>query len=425
VKKAAALVYFQTASDRLDPALRQHRTAETTLTLTHAGAPLANQEVMVQQTTHKFLFGTNWGNTVGFANGELTGAERESAALYEQRFIELFNLVTLPFYWGRFEPTPGNLQTERIMQTARWYRERNCAVKGHPLCWHTVTADWLLKLSDPDILAAQLARIRREVTAFADAIDLWDVINEAVIMPIFDRYDNGITRICKAYGRIPLIRSVFAAARESNPGATLILNDFDTSPAYDILIEGCLEAGIKIDAIGIQSHMHQGYWGIEKTQSILERFARYKLPIHFTETTLVSGALMPPEIIDLNDYQVTSWPSTSEGEARQAEEAIQYYKSLFAHPAVQAITWWNLTDGGWLNAPAGLLRHDQSPKPAYAALRNLIKGEWWLSPTRMTTDSDGQISFAGTLGQYELSWADQRQLFALNSAESTQVAIKF
>ena len=30
--------------------------------------------------------------------------------------------------------------------------------------------------------------------------------------------------------------------------------------------------------------MHQGYWGEEKTLDVLERFARFGLPIHFTET---------------------------------------------------------------------------------------------------------------------------------------------
>ena len=84
-------------------------------------------------------------------------------------------------------------------------------------------------------------------------------------MPVFDRYDNGITRLCKKMGRIPLIRAMFDTARSTNPKVTLLLNDFDVSPAYDILVEGCLEAGVKIDVIGIQSHMHQGYWGPEKT----------------------------------------------------------------------------------------------------------------------------------------------------------------
>jgi GH35 family endo-1,4-beta-xylanase len=232
---------------------------------------------------------------------------------------------------------------------------------------------------------------------------MWDVINEAVIMPVFDRYDNGLTRICKEMGRIKLIRTVFETARAENPSATLLINDFDMSDAYDILVEGCLEAGIKIDAIGLQSHMHQGYWGVEKTHKILERFSRFNLPLHFTETTLVSGHLMPPEIVDLNDYQVTDWPTTPEGEERQAMETITHYETLFAHPLVQSITWWDMVDGNWLNAPAGLVRRDGSAKPAYEELMKRIKGEWWLSPVEMVTDSQGRITVNGFPGEYQVT----------------------
>nr|BFE79654.1 hypothetical protein GCM10020093_022550 [Planobispora longispora] len=180
---------------------------------------------------------------------------------------------------------------------------------------------------------------------------MWDVVNEAVIMPVFDKYDNGITRICRDMGRIPLIRTVFDAAREANPRATLLLNDFDMSTAYECLIEGVLEAGIEIDALGLQSHMHQGYWGEEKTLAVIDRFARYGLPIHFTETTIVSGRIMPPEIEDLNDHRVPEWPTTPEGEERQAEEIVRHYKTLLSHPAVEAMTYWGFSDGGWLGAP--------------------------------------------------------------------------
>jgi GH35 family endo-1,4-beta-xylanase len=291
------------------------------------------------------------------------------------------------------------------------------------LCWHTLAADWLLAMSNQDILQAQIARIQRDVSAFAGVIDTWDVINEAVIMPIYDRYDNGITRICKEMGRIKFIRTMFDTARACNPGAVLLLNDFDLSPAYDILIEGCLEAGIQIDVIGIQSHMHQGYIGVERTLKILERFERFNLPIHLTETTLVSGHLMPPEIVDLNDYRVSDWPSTPEGEERQARETVLHYETLFAHPAVQAVTWWDMSDGAWLNAPSGLLRRDYSPKPAYAELLKLVKGKWWLAPTQMTTDADGQFSFTGVLGEYELSSGSQKSTFSLNDTAETAVSV--
>jgi len=351
--------------EQLDRAIRQHRTASATVTLLQNGTPLANQDVRVEQKRHQFLFGTNWGEaSIALANRELSGKEKELAELSNERFLDLFNQVTLPFYWSRFEPQRGQPQTQRILNTARWYQNHNCTVKGHPLCWHTLTADWLVNLSPRGILRAQVERIQREVADFAGVIDMWDVVNEAVIMPIFDRYDNGLTRLCKDLGRIELIRAMFETVRLVNPRATLLLNDFDVSPAYDILIEGCLEAGIRIDVIGIQTHMHQGYWGVERTLNVLKQFERFNLPVHFTENSIVSGQLMPPEIVDLNDYQVDDWPSTPDGEERQAREVVLHYKTLLSRPSVQAITWWDLSDGGWLNAPTGLLHKDHTCKPA-------------------------------------------------------------
>jgi endo-1,4-beta-xylanase len=412
--------------DNLDSDIRKNRTVKATVTLSHNGLPVANQDILVQQNSHKFLFGGNWGeSSIALANGELSGREKELAERRNENFLRIFNQATLPFYWARFESQRGQPQTQRILNLARWYKERNCVVKGHPLCWHTLTADWLLEMSNQEILQAQLARIQRDVADFAGVIEMWDVVNEAVIMPIFDRYDNGITRLSKEMGRIELIRTMFEATRAVNPQTTLLLNDFDVSPAYDILIEGCLAAGVKIDVIGIQTHMHQGYWGSEQTLKVLERFERFNLPIHFTENTIVSGHLMPPEIVDLNDYQVSEWPSTPEGEERQAQEVVTHYKTLFSRPLVEGITWWDLSDGGWLNAPAGLLRQDHSPKPAYEELLKLVKGEWWLAPTKFVTDANGQFTLDGFLGEYGLSIGNRQAAFSLKEKGQTSVSIQF
>jgi GH35 family endo-1,4-beta-xylanase len=396
----------------------EHRTSEALVTVVGPdGAPLVGTDVVVEQTAHEFLFGCIGFDLIPLANGELgsQGGEDELAAEdLAAKWLELFNFATLPFYWGDFEPQRGQPDTQRLLAAARWFVDRGVVVKGHPLAWHTMTAPWLLELSDEEILEAQRARIRRDVTDFTGLIDAWDVINEVVIMPVFDKYDNGLTRVARRFGRIPLIRTVFDEARATNPQATLLLNDFDMSTAYECLIEGVLEAGVKIDALGLQSHMHQGYWGEEKTLDVLDRFARYGLPLHLTETTLVSGHLMPPEIDDLNDYQVAEWPSTPEGEARQADEVVRHYRTLLGHPAVEATTYWGLSDAGaWLGAPAGFLRADGSPKPAYDALHDLVKGEWWLKPTTLRTDDQGRVTVRGWRGGYELRAADATVRFDL------------
>jgi GH35 family endo-1,4-beta-xylanase len=392
--------------------IKRHRTADATVALTLDGEPLAGREVVVEQTRHRFLFGCTGFEIIDHANG--TAAEPERAARNAELWEGLFNFATLPFYWGRFEPERGNPATEPLLKAARWFADRGHPVKGHPLAWHTVTADWLLDLDNEAIALAQVERIKREVAGFAGVIDMWDVINEVVIMPIFDKYDNGITRLCRDIGRIPMVRMVFDAAREAGPDAVLLLNDFDMSAAYECLIEGVLEAGITIDALGLQSHMHQGYWGEEKTEAILDRFSRYGLPIHFTETTILSGRIMPPEILDLNDYQVDSWPSTPEGEARQADEIERHYKTLLAHPSVEAITYWGMNDAGmWLGAPGGFVRADGTPKPSYDRLHHLVNTEWGTPPTTMSTDAEGRLHFNGFLGDYRITYLDRRAELAL------------
>ena len=77
--------------------IEQHRKADATILVTDAdGKPASGAEVQVEQTRHAFLFGCNifaWGR-VGDEAGE---------AAYRQRFADVFNFATLPFYWWTYE----------------------------------------------------------------------------------------------------------------------------------------------------------------------------------------------------------------------------------------------------------------------------------------------------------------------------------
>ena len=360
------------------------------------GNPVKGKKIEVKQVNHDFLFGCGAFDFIPYA--------AEGKSEYKEvteGWLEIFNYGTLPFYWGTYEPVEGKPNFDALMKAASYLKNKGVKVKGHPLCWHTVCADWLLKYDNETILKKQLERIDREVSGFKGVIDMWDVINEVVIMPVFDKYDNAITRICKEKGRVELIKTVFDEARKMNPNATLLLNDFNTSPKYEELIEGCLDAGVSISAIGIQSHQHQGYWGKDKVLDVLERFSRFGLPIHFTENTFVSGDLMPAHIVDLNDWQVPEWPTTPEGEARQAQNVEEMYRLLFENPLVQAITTWDYKDGAWLGAPSGFVRKDNSRKPSYEILKKLTHEEWWTDSEAVTND-DGVANVEAFKGEYKI-----------------------
>ncbi|MBQ0001617.1 MAG: endo-1,4-beta-xylanase [Clostridiales bacterium] len=386
------------------------------------GQVLANTDVQMKLVNHEFLFGCGAFDSLPATSSEDLGnvdfyqdkvvSKKEFYIDRVNKFLDVFNYGTIPFYWGGFEPQEGEPLTDSRMRAAKYLQEHGVRVKGHPLCWHTACANWLMEYDNATILQKQLDRIHRDVTKFRGVVDMWDVINEVVIMPVYDRYDNAITRICKDLGRVRLVKEVFDAAKAANPDATLLINDFNLSESYRILIDGCLNAGVPISAIGIQTHQHQGYRGREWLEDVLDRFSFFGLPLHFTENTLVSGEIMPAHIVDLNDYQVDEWPSTPEGEERQRQEWREMYEILFEHPLVEAVTGWDFADGAWLHAPSGLIREDNSPKPSYFEVKKLAHEEWHTEGT-LHTDENGVAELAGFRGDYLITAEGKTAQFKL------------
>lgn len=366
--------------------IEQIRKASVSLTLLDAeGKPLpAGAAVHIEQTRHQFLFGCN------IFKWHRCQSENDNR-LYEQRFKDLFNYATLGFYWRNYEPQQGKTEAEHWKAVAAWCKDNGITTKGHPLFW-TIEPGWVGKLPQAQQQQLLFGRIGREAAEFAGSVDIWDVLNEPVV-GISQGKERSAVAVVNAYetlGTTKVIFDAFMAAQKANPKALLILNDFIVSPKYEAIIQDCLDKKTPIDIIGIQSHQHNDAWPAEKIWDVCQRFARFQKPLHFTENTFVSG---PGK---WEDWQKT----TPDGEQQQAKDAALFYTILFSHPAVEAITWWDLSDqGAWQRAPAGLIRDDMSPKPAYEALHKLIKGDWW-TRTELKTDAQGKIALRGFLGQY-------------------------
>ncbi len=353
------------------------------------GRPVTRARIRIEQVRHDSLFGCNL-----FLFG--CAGDPELEARYRERFAALLNYCTLPFYWASYEPERGRpdyAATERVLA---WCAQQGIVCKGHPLAWdHPAGSPRWLPDDPAQIEALSLGRVREIVSRFKGRIDRWDVVNEATHLPE-GRNGTPMTRWGQAIGPVEFVRRHLRVARQANPTATLLVNDYRTDPAYERILEAQRPQGQWLfDAIGIQSHMHGGVWPARKVQEICDRFARFNVPIHFTETTIVSGARQPDG---------RSWgPTTAQGEARQAEETVRFYTLLFAHPAVQAITWWDFSDrGAWQGAPAGWLRRDMTPKPVYERLHALIKGQWWTHQGG-EPDSQGEFRLRAFHGQHRVT----------------------
>ncbi len=351
------------------------------------GRPVPGVLVHLVQTSQDFLFGCNF---FMFHRNGAPGLDRK----YEERFAALFNFATLPFYWSTYERKPGKTARSKVAAMARWCLAHRIRPKGHPLAWnHPAGVPSWLSGPPEKILDLTRRRIRSCLLDFQDLIGTWDVVNEAARPFRFGA--DPMSKAIRASGRAGWTRKCFLAAREAAPSAFFLVNDYDTTQAYEEVIRGLRkkDGSYLCNAVGIQSHMHGRVWSAATVRKVCRRFSAFGLPLHFTEITIVSG----------KRKKDGRWgPTTPEGEANQAKAVAAFYRALFAEPWVTAATWWDFSDrGAWQGAPAGLLRADMSPKPAYRVLERLIRKEWRTDAVALT-DRKGKAAFRAVFGEYKV-----------------------
>ena len=360
------------------------------------GHPIPGASVSVEQTSQDFLFGCN-----------LFGFDRfptpEQNRLYKDRFSDLFNYATTPFYWGTYEREQGKPNYAFTDKVIDWASLHGIRLKGHPLLWGSPASipPWS---KDQRPKEERNRRVSEIVGRYAGKIAFWEVVNEPVHWPAFD------------------IGAPYRVARKADPKATLIVNEYRLMhdgypPFYEFLQKEKLR-GTPFDAIGIQAHDPIGErFRLEQVRETLDRYATLGKRIHITEFT-------PPS----SDGEVKGSPLTgSWDETKQAEYATRFYTVCFGHPAVDAITWWDLCDKAWVKG-GGLLREDLSPKPAYTALRRLIRHEW-MTKLSGTTDNRGNFRFRGFYGSYVIRITVQgktiKRTFHLRQHDRNEITIQY
>jgi GH35 family endo-1,4-beta-xylanase len=435
--KPAGLVFMvfifmwglRTAADPLDGAdarIKKYRTREVALKLQdEKGAAISGARAQISMERHQFLFGCNLFAFNRFPN------DRQNVQS-QKLWSELFNYATVPVYLKGSGSAEGEGNLNRAEEMVDWCRSRKIVIKGHPLIWHTEAgnAEWL-PADQGQLEDALKERVQNVVSSFRGRISYWDLLNEPTMAW---RYDTPIAKWENSIGPVKAYEKSLKWAKDADPDALYLVNDFNIHPfevinkylkdpdlamqmlkdpvehysvSYKNFVATVKKDGYPPDAVGIQSHMHKENWSLTDLKRIVSDFSRLHIPIHFTETTIISGKHHSQ--VDWDNWEKNSpWPTTSEGEKEQAEYVEQYYKLLFSEPGVEAIAWWDFSDyRAWLNAPAGLIRADASPKPAYEKLHRLIRDKWWTNENE-AVNGDGEVRFRGFCGDYSVTVAGRK-----------------
>lgn len=368
--------------------------------------------VRLEQTRHHFKFG-----------GSLAQARvldgHVSYPRYLENFANVFNYATIGFYWSSHERRPGEWKLKGYAgRSIDWAISQDMMLRGHPLMWHNTLPSWIAD-SERNVLDLDreiIEHVQMLVSAYPQ-IDQWDLYNEAPGIRLVEP-DQGARRWVEFWGGPgPVTKRLVDAVRLVRPDGAFSVNHFKyDEAAYHEQIRYCLENGVKIDAIGIQSHMHtkDTVWTEAQMWDMLNTYAAYDLPVELSEISVLSCEPFNgwrelkawQESIALARRQKRPLPvraSSPDWEKHQAEYIKNFYTLAFSHPSVSALIWWSVSDyQAWRGLPAGLLHADGSPKSAYHVLEQLINHDW-RTKTEVPVDGTGRVRLKGFYGSYAVN----------------------
>ena len=173
-----------------------------------------------------------------------------------------------------------------------------------------------------------------------------------------------------------------------------------------MLVENLMRTGHRVGGFGLQYHMFE-----RDLDAMLANYPATMLnQEHLVDCLDTHASLGVP--LNISEITVTAREDLgNDNLAFQAYAIERLYRLWFSHPAVNGIIYWNLVDDT-AYSPAGSLWNENffkgglvtrafKPKPAYQAVRNLVRDEWTTRET-VTFDPQKPCYLRGFYGTYEV-----------------------
>lgn len=308
-----------------------------------------------------------------------------------------FNTITAEnaMKWESLHRLPDMYSFDGADRFVEFGEEHGMKIIGHTLVWHSQTPRWVFQGEDgnPPTREVMLERMRDHISTvvgrYKGRIHGWDVVNEAL-------NDDGSLRQSpwlRAIGEDYLVKA-FQFAHEADPNAELYYNDYslhrpDKRAGAVKLIKMLQDAGVRIDAIGMQAHYRLETPHIEEIEASMRAYIESGVNVMFTELDIKAIPTPGPNTADVSQSQAAGdsrwnpYPDELPDEVQEqlADRYTDMFKLLLKHrDSVTRVTFWGVTDQtSWLNNfpirgrtdyPL-LFGRDRKPKPAFHAVVNL------------------------------------------------------
>lgn len=321
--------------------------------------------VRVRQTKNSFPFGSCMSRT---------NIDNEDFVAF---FVKNFNWAVfgneLKWYWT--ESQQGNLNYRDADEMLDLCQKNNIETRGHCIFWEVegTVQSWVKGLNKNDLMAAVQNRLTGLLTRYKGKFRHYDVNNEMLHGSF---YQDRLGKDIRAY--------MFKTAHQLDPSALLFVNDYhvedgcDPRSSPERYIEHVLdlqEQGAPVGGVGIQGHIDSPIGSI--VSSALDKLGILGLPIWFTEL----------DVSSINEHI-------------RADDLEVMLREAYAHPAVEGVMLWGFWELFMSRENSHLVNAEGDINEA--GKRYLQLKEEWLTRSHGHIDDQGQFSFRGFHGTYEV-----------------------